>query len=120
MGHAVHILLRIQLVADLVLVCLQVLGQRPEHQYAVDGIVGIDLFDGSDQGVLVHIARQQEVYDLHAHQFGTLGSTTLVRQVAGVFAAADDSQSGLYALGTQSGSPLLQICIQCIGNFFTQ
>ena len=120
MGHAVHVLLGVQTVADFVLVGLQVLGQGPEHENAVDGSVGVDFIDGSQQGLLGHILRQHEVLDLHAHQLGPLGGALLVGQVAGVLAAADDGQGGGHALFQQGGGTGLQIGIQSVGNFLAQ
>ena len=120
MGHAVHVLLGIQPVADLVLVSLQVLGQRPEHQHAVDGIVGVDLVNDSQNLFLGSVGVQNEVLDVHAHQLGPLGSALLVGQVAGVLTHADDAQGGHNALFPQGGGTGLQIRVQGIGNFLAQ
>ena len=119
-GHAVHVLLGVQAVADFVLVGLQVLGQGTEHEHAMDGIVGVDLVDGLKQLFLGNISGKQEVDHLHTHQLSPLGSAPLVAQVAGVLAAADDGQSGLHALLPQSSGALLQVSIQGIGNFLAQ
>ena len=120
MGHAVHVLLGRQAVADFVLVGLQVLGQGPEHQNAVDGVVGVDLIDNRQHVLLGGVGRQLELLDLHAHQLSPLGSALLVGQIGGVSAHADDAQSGDNALLPQSGSTGLQIGVQGIGDFLAQ
>ena len=120
MGHAVHILLGSQTVADLILVSLQMLGQGPEHENAVDGVVGVDLIDDGQNILLGGIGRQLKLLDLHAHQLGALGSALFVGQVGGVSAHADDAQSGDNALLPQRGGTGLQIGVQGIGDFLAQ
>ena len=120
MGHAVHILFGVKPVADLVLVRLQVLGQWPEHEHAVDGIVGVDLIDDGQDILLGSVLGQLELLDLHAHQLGPLHSALFIAQVAGVGAHTDDAQGGDGALFAQDGGTGLQGCIQCIGNFFAK
>ena len=72
MGHAVHVLLGVEAVADLVLVSLPVLRQGAEHQHAVDGIVGVDLIDDRENVFLGSIRRQFKLLDIHTHQLGAL------------------------------------------------
>ena len=48
-SHAVHVLRGVELVADLVLIRLQVLRQPGGTSIRVDGIVGVELLDLSDQ-----------------------------------------------------------------------
>ena len=120
MGHAVHVLLGVEAVADLVLVSLQVLRQGAEHQHAVDGIVGVDLIDDRENVFLGSIRRQFKLLDIHTHQLGALGRALLVAQVGGIRAHTDDAQSGDDALFPQRGGTGLQIRVQGIGNFLAQ
>ena len=116
-GHGVHVLLGIQAVADLVLSIAQVLGQGTEHQAAVDGIIGIDLVDDSQQLFLGAVSIQNEILDVDADDLSALGSALLVGQVRGVLANADDGQSGVNALFLQGSGTLDQVGVQGIGNF---
>ena len=120
MGHAVHVLLGIQPVADLVLVGLQVLGQGPEHQHAVDALVGIDLVDCSQDLLLGGVLRQLKLLNFNAHQLGALQCALFIAQIAGVCAHADNAQGRDNALFPQGSGTGLQICIQGIGNFLAQ
>ena len=120
MGHAVHILLGSQTVADLVLVGLQVLGQGPEHEHAVNGSVGVDLIDDRQNLLLGGVLGKLKLLDLHAYQLGPLHGALLVAQVTGVRAYPDDAQGGDDALFPQGGGARLQIGVQGIGNFLAQ
>ena len=120
MGHAVHVLLGVQTVADLVLVVAQVLGQGTEHQHAVDGIVGVDLIDHGQHIFLGSVGRQDEVLNIYANQLSPLGSALFIGQIGRIFAYADNAQSGGNTLFPQSSGTGLQISIQGIGNFLAQ
>ena len=120
MGHAVHILLGSQTVADLVLIGLQVLGQGTEHEHAVNGSVGVDLIDDRQNLLLGGILGQFVLLDLHAYQLRPLHGALLVAQVTGVRAYPDDAQGGDDALFPQGGGACLQIGVQGIGNFLAQ
>ena len=100
-GHAVDIFAGVQTVADKVLVRLQVLGQRPEHKYAVDFIVGIDFVDDLQQFLLAHVLRQYEFLYRDAQGLRSLAGGALIAEVVGPLAAADDSHGGEYALGLE-------------------
>ena len=108
------------MVADLVLIRLEVLGQRAEHQAAVDGIVGIDRFDLGNQRFLGHVLGQDELLHLDADQLGSRGCALFIGQVGGVFAAADDCQLRGNALFLQSRDTRLQLLVHRSGNFFAQ
>ena len=94
MGHGVNVLLGVQAVANLVLICLQVLGQGAEHQAAVNGIVSVDLIDNSQDLFLGGSFGQDEVLDSNADLFSALGSALLVGQVGGVLTQTQDCQGG--------------------------
>ncbi len=94
MGHRVHILAGGQPVADLVLVVLQMLGQRPEHQNAVNRIVRIHFVDHLQHILFGCILGQDVVLNSHAHFLGPLGRALFIAQIRGVFAQADDAQGG--------------------------
>ena len=119
-GHAVHILGRIQLVADLVLIRLQVLGQGAEHQHAVDAVVGVELLDLGDQGLLGHVLGQHELLHLNADQLRAGHSALLVGQVGRVLAAAENAQLRGDALFLQFCNLRLQLRVQCGGDFLAQ
>ena len=108
------------MVADLVLIRLQMLGQGTEQQAAVDAVVGVDGLDLLNQRLLGHVLRQQELHHVHADQLGTGGSAFLIGQVGGILTAADDGQLRRHALFLQSRHALLQLLVHRGGNFLTQ
>ena len=108
------------MVADLVLIRLQMLGQRTEQQAAMDAVVGVDGLDLGDQRLLGHVLRQQELHHIHADQLGTGGSALLIGQVGGILTAADDGQLRRHALFLQRRHTLLQLLVHGGGDFFTQ
>ena len=108
------------MVADLILVGLQVLRQRPEHQAAVDGIVGVDGLDLRDERFLGHVLGQHEFLYFHADELRTGGRALFIRQVGRVFAAADDGQLRGDALFLQSRDARLQFLVHRSGNFFAK
>ena len=119
-GHAVDVLLRVEAVADLILVGLEMLRQRTEHQNAVDGVVGVDLVDELEQVLLGGILRQDKLLYVDADELGALRCALLIGQIAGVLAHADDAERGNDALFLQRICALDELCIQRIGNFFAQ
>ena len=119
-SHGVDILAGGQMVADLVLIRLQVLGQGAEQQAAVDAVVGVDGLDLGDQRLLGHILRQQELHHVHADQLGTGGCALLIGQVGEILAAADDGQLRHDTLFLQRRHALLQLLVHGGGHFFTQ
>ena len=108
------------MVADLILIRLQMLGQRAEQQTAVDGIVGVDGLDLIDKGLLGHILRQHEFHHIHADQLSTGGSALFIGQVRGILTAADNGQLWCYAFFLQRRHTLLQLLIHGGGHFFAQ
>ena len=116
-GHGVHVLAGGQAVADLVLVSLQVLGQRTEHQNAMDGGIGIDhsqnFFLGGSLG-------QDVVLNGNADFLSALGGPLLVAQVGGVLTQTDDTQSGNNALFTKGSGTGLKRSNQCFVYFLAQ
>ena len=91
-GHAVDVLRSGQMVADLVLVGLEVLGKRTEHQAAMDGAIGVDRLDLRNQVFLRNVLGQNELLDLDADELGSSRCALFIGQVGGVLAAADDGQ----------------------------
>ena len=120
MGHGVHVLLGSQPVADLVLVRLQVLGQRTEHQHAVDAVIGIDLIDDRQNLFLGGSLGQDVILDGNAHLLGALGGALLVAQVGGVLTQTDDAQGGDNALFPQGSGTGLKGSNQRFVNFLAQ
>ena len=118
--HAIHVLLWIQTVANLILIPLQMLRQGAEHEHAVNGGVCIDLINGGQKGFLGHILGKLVFLDCHTHQLGAFGRALFIGQVAGIGAAADDGQGGHYALFSQRGCALHQFSIERIGHFLAQ
>ena len=108
------------MVADLILIRLQMLGQRAEQQTAVDGVVGVDGLDLIDKGLLGHILRQHELHHVHADQLGTGGGALFIGQIGGILTAADDGQLRRHALFLQRRHTLLQLLIHGGGHFFAQ
>ena len=108
------------MVADLVLIGLQVLRQRPEHQAAVDGIISVDGLDLRDQGFLGHVLRQDELLNFDADQLCAGGRALFVGQVGGVFTAADDGKLRADALFLQSRDTRLQLFVHRSGNFLAK
>ena len=119
-GHAVDVLAGSQMVADLVLIGLQVLRQRPEHQAAVDGIISVDGLDLRDQVFLRNVLGQNELLNFDADQLCAGGRALFVGQVGGVFTAADDGQLRADALFLQRGDSRLQLFVHRGGNFFAK
>ena len=118
--HGVHVLLGSQPVADLVLVRLQVLGQRTEHQHAVNAVVGIDLIDDRQNLFLGGILGQDVILDGNTHLLGALGGALLVAQVGGVLTQTDDAQGGDNALLPQGSGTGLKGSNQRFVNFLAQ
>ena len=108
------------MVADLVLIGLQMLRQGPEHEAAVDGIVSVDRFDLRDERFLGHVFGQNELLYLDADQLCAGGRALFVGQVGGVFTAADDGQLRADALFLQRGDSRLQLFVHRSGNFFAK
>ena len=79
-----------------------------------------DLIDDSQNILTGSILGQLEHLHIDAHSFTLLDCALLVGQIGGVLTHADNTQSRHNALFTQGSSALLQLCIQCIGNFLTQ
>ncbi len=96
------------------------LGQRAEHQHAVDGIVLIELLDLGDERFLGHVLGQNELLDLHADQLRALGRAALIGQVGRILAAAENAQLRGDALFLQLRDARLQLCVQRGGNFLAQ
>ena len=95
------------------------LGQGPEHEDAVNLVVGVDLVDDLQQLFLGHILGQQELFHGHAQGLGALGGAALIAQVVGPLAAADDGQGGLHALGLQGLAVGDDAGVQVGVDFFT-
>ena len=119
-GHAVDVLAGVELVADLVLIRLQVLGQGAEHQHAVDGIVGVQLFDLRDQRFLGHVLGQHELLNLDANQLRACHRALLIGQVGRILAAAENAQLRGDALFLQFCNLRLQLRVQRGGDFLAQ
>ena len=119
-GHAVDVLAGGQMVADLVLIGLQMLRQGPEHEAAVDGIVGVDRFNLRDERFLRHVLRQDELLHLHADELCAGGRALFIGQVGGVLAAADDGKLRADALFLQSRDTRLQLFVHRSGNFLAK
>ena len=118
--HAVDVLCGGQTVADLILVGLEMLGKRPEHQTAVDGIILVDGLDLGNQVFLAHILGQDKLLHLDADELSTSRRALFIGQVGGVLAAADDRQLRGNAFFLQSGNTRLKLFIHRSGNFFTK
>ena len=118
-GHAVHVLAGIQTVADLVLVRLQVLGQGAEHEHAVDLVVGVDAVDDFQKVPLGHVLGQDELLHRHAQGLRPLGGATLIAEIVGPLAAADDGQGGLYAPGLQGLAVGNDAGVELLVDFFS-
>ena len=118
--HAVHVLAGGQMVADLILIGLQMLRQGPEHEAAVDGIVGVDRFNLRDERFLRHVLRQDELLHLHADELCAGGRALFIGQVGGVLAAADDGKLRADALFLQSRDTRLQLFVHRSGNFLAK
>ena len=108
------------MVADLVLIGLQMLRQGPEHEAAVDGIVGVDRFNLRDERFLRHVLRQDELLHLHADELCAGGRALFIGQVGGVLAAADDGKLRADALFLQSRDTRLQLFVHRSGNFLAK
>ena len=119
-SHAVHVLAGIEAIADLVLISLEVLGQRTEHENAVDLVVLVDLVDDLQEFLLGDVLGQNELLNSHAQSLGALGGAVLVAQIVGTLAAANDGQSGVHALGLQSLAIGDDAGIQLFVDFLTE
>ena len=108
------------MVADLILVGLEVLGQRPEQQASVDGTVGVDGLDLVDERLLGHILGQDKLHNLDADELSARRCALFIGQIGRIFAAADDGEPGADALFLQRRDTLLQLFVHRSGNFFTQ
>ena len=108
------------MVADLVLVGLEVLGKRTEHQAAMDGSISVDRFDLRNQVFLRNVLGQNELLDFNADELGTSRCALFIGQVGGVLAAADDGQLRGNALFLQSRNARLKLFVHRSGNFFTK
>ena len=108
------------MVADLVLIGLEMLRQRAEHQAAVDGIIGIDGLDLRNERFLGNVLGQDKLHDLDADQLCAGGRALFVGQVGRVLAAADDRQLRADALFLQSRNASLELFVHRGGNFLTK
>ena len=108
------------MVADLVLVGLEVLGKRTEHQTAVDGAIGVDRLNLRNQVFLRNVLGQNELLDLDADELGTSRCALFIGQVGGVLAAADDGQLRGNALFLQRRDARLKLFVHRSGNFFAK
>ena len=118
--HAVHVLAGGQMVADLILIGLQMLRQGPEHEAAVDRIVSVDCLNLRDERFLRHVLRQDELLHLHADEFRAGSRALFIGQVGGVLTAADDRQLRADALFFQSRDARLKLFVHRSGNFFAK
>ena len=118
--HAVHVLAGGQMVADLILIGLQMLRQGPEHEAAVDGIVSVDRFNLRDERFLRHVLRQDELLNFHADELCAGGRALFIGQVGGVLTAADDGKLRADALFLQSRDTRLQLFVHRSGNFLAK
>ncbi len=118
--HAVNVLFGSEAVADFVLVSLEVLGKRTEHENAVDGFISINLIDYSENVFLCSVCGKYEVLYVNANEFSALCSASFVRKVRGIFANANDTECGNNAVSAESSCAFLQFRIQGIGNFLAQ
>ena len=96
------------------------LGQRAEHQHAVDGVVGVEPVDGGKHILLGGVGGQDEFLHVDANKLCTLGGTALIGQVAGIFADAQDAQGGGDAPLLQGGGAFGQLCVEGVGDFLAQ
>ena len=108
------------MVADLVLVGLEVLGKRTEHQAAMDGAIGVDRLDLRNQVFLRNVLGQNELLDLDANELSSRGCALFIGQVGGVLAAADDGQLRGNALFLQRRDARLKLFVHRSGDFFAK
>ena len=96
------------------------LGQRAEHQHAVDGVVGVELIDGEKHILLGGVGGQHEFLHVDADKLCALGSAALIGQVAGILTDAQDAQGGGDAPLLQCGGAFGQLCVEGVGDFLAQ
>ena len=114
---AVYIFLRRQGVFYHALV--DMLGQRTEHQDAVDIVILVHLVDDLQELVLADILRQKILFVLYAKGLAALGRASLIGQVVRSFAHADDSQGRIHALFLQGSHIGFDALVQSGGYFFS-
>ena len=108
------------MVADLILIGLEVLRQRPEHQAAVDGVICVDGLDLRDECFLRHILGQDELHDLDADQLRAGSRALFIGQIGRILTAADDGQLRADALFLQSRDARLKLLVHRSGNFLAK
>ena len=108
-GDAVHILFRVERRARRLIV--EMLGQRAEHQHAVDLLVRAQRVDVLHQHLLRHVLGQDDLTDGDADLFAALERTALVGQVILACTDAQDGEAGLYAVFLQ----FFRLCMELLG-----
>ena len=77
------------------------LGQRAEHQNAVDGVVRVQLVDGGEHLLLGCVLGEDKFLHLDADQLRALGRAALIGEVGGVLADAQNAEGRGDALGLE-------------------
>ena len=106
------------MVADLVLIGLQVLRQRPEHQAAVDACVFVDVSDIPRYQFRVNIFGVVEPLHCNIERLGTLDGHALVAKIVRVRANAHDRELRNDALLAQQFYARLKISLHGFNHGF--
>ena len=116
--HAVHVFFRSQRVFDNRLV--EMLRQRTEQKNAVDLVVFIYLIDHCQQFFLRNVLRKKDLLTCYAERLTALCSALLIRNIARIFADADNRQCRIYAFFLACGNVCLNSLIQRSRYLFAQ